>query len=73
MQTHLGTDMLQGFHLEVLRTRPALDGAERMLNGLATKSHNTWLLIEPLLQSLDNLFVFPAADMTFLSRRAVRF
>ena len=49
VQAHLGTDVLQALHLEVLRTCSMLDGAERMFHSLATYPHHLRVFIEPLL------------------------
>ena len=65
--------MLHSFHLEVLWTRPALDGAERMFHSLAPDPHGLRLFVEPPLQSLDDLFVFPSVDTSFFARCALVF
>lgn len=62
MQTHLGTDPRQGFHLEVRCTHPALDGAERMFNSRASHAHAVRLFIEARLGTIQNVRMHPATD-----------
>ncbi len=62
VQGHLGADLLEGAHLEVGRSHPRLDGAERMLDGISPGAHHPGVLVEPALDRLDDTLVFGARD-----------
>ncbi len=62
MQGHLGGDVLEGFHLEVGCPHPRFDGSEWMLDGVEADVHSLRVLVEPPLDRLDDMFVFPARD-----------
>src|SRR5690242_12708126 len=44
-----------------------------MLDGLASRPHRIWILIEPLLNIFDDGLVLPPRDATLSSRRALSF
>jgi hypothetical protein len=62
IQRHFGRYIGQSLHQKVRRTHPHLQGGERMLDGFAAQTHGLWVLIEPRLRGLDDVFVFPAFD-----------
>ena len=49
------------------RPHPRLDGPERMLDGVEADVHSLRGLVEPLLDRLDDIFVFPARDAALLA------
>jgi hypothetical protein len=51
----------------------AFDGAERMLDRLATLTHLLWMLIEPALNRFENVLVFPSRDAALFAGGALRF
>ena len=67
MQRHLGADISQRLHLEVRRPHPVLDGSERVLDGVEPDVHFLRMLVEPALDRLDDMFMFPARDAAFLA------
>jgi len=71
MQRHFRTDMLQCLHLEMSVTHPALDGAKGMFGGFSALLHLLRVLVEPLLDRVQNLFMLPAGDTTLLGRGAL--
>ena len=50
---------------------PGLDGAEGMLDRFAPLTHLLRMLVEPTLHCLDNMFMLPSRDQSFLGGRAV--
>ena len=70
VQGHFRADPFQGLHLEVRRSHPVFDGAERMLDGFTPLLHLLWVLVEPPLNVFKNVFVFPAGDPALLGRGA---
>ena len=71
MQRHLGGDVLERLHLVVRGTHPRLDGAERMLNGLAPQLHGAWIGVQSRLRSLDDILALPPPNAALLARRAI--
>ncbi len=68
MQGHFGGDPFQRLHLEMGIAHPTLDRAERMLNRFTPLAHLLWMFIEPLLDIVENMLMFPAGRM-FASNR----
>src|SRR5215813_13024002 len=62
IECHLGCDLVSSSHQEVRRTHPSLYGPERMLCRLTTQGHLIGVLIEPLLNLLQHVLVFPTRD-----------
>jgi len=60
VQRHLGTYVLERFHLEVRRSHPRLYRAEWMLDRLASYAHLVRVPIESRLHRLEDGFVLPA-------------
>src|SRR5262249_48607230 len=52
-------------------THPRLDGAERMLDGLAPQLHGVWLAVQSRLRSLEDVLALPSPNAPLLARRAV--
>jgi hypothetical protein len=52
---HLGADILQALHQEVRGAHPCLDGAKGVLHRLSPLAHGLWVLVEPPLNSFQNL------------------
>jgi hypothetical protein len=71
-ERHFGADILQALHQEVGCAHAHLDRAKRMFDGLPTLAHRLRVLIEPLLNSFQNLLVLPAADATLTAWCAAR-
>ncbi len=69
---HFGADPFQRPHLEVCSAHPVFDGPEGMLDGFAPLAHLLRMLVEPLLDGLKDMLVFPAGDPALLARRAVQ-
>ncbi len=70
VQGHFGADPFERLHLEVRRSHPRLDGSKRMLNGFTPLAHLLRVLVEPSLDGLEDVFVFPAGNPAFLARGA---
>ena len=68
VQVHFGADPFERIHLEVRRSHLRLDGTERVFDRLPPLAHLLRVLVEPPLNGLENLFVFPAADSALLAR-----
>jgi len=60
VQGHFGADPFQRFHQEVGSAHPGLDRAEGVLDRLATLTHLRWMLVEPALDRLENVFMLPS-------------
>jgi hypothetical protein len=60
VQRHLGTDVLERFHLEMRGPHPGFYRAEGMLHGLAAFAHLVRIPIEPRLYGLKDGFVLPS-------------
>jgi hypothetical protein len=72
VQSHLGGHTRQRLHQEVGCAHPGLDGAEGMLDRLAPLAHLVWMLVEPALDSLENVLVLPSGDPSFFAGGAAR-
>ncbi len=59
---HLGADMSQRLHEEMSGAHPGLDGAERVLDGLAAPAHGLRVLVEAALHRLEHMLMLPSAD-----------
>ena len=70
VQRHFGGDPFQGLHLEVGIAHPVFDGAERMLDGFTPLLHLLRMLVEPLLDDIKDVFMFPAGNSALLGRGA---
>ncbi len=70
VQGHFGGDLFQRLHLEVGRAHLELDGAEGMLDRLSPLVHLLLVLVEPLLDGLEDIFVLPAGHPALLARGA---
>jgi hypothetical protein len=71
VQRHFSRYLRQRLHQKVRRTHPHLQHGERMLDGFAAHTHGWWVLIEPRLRGLDDVFVFPALDTALVRRCAL--
>ncbi len=67
VQGHFGADSFQCLHLKMGRSHPVFDGPERMLDGFAPLAHLLRVLVKPLLDGLENVFVLPAGDPALLA------
>src|SRR5512134_2845716 len=63
--------MLQRFHLEVRRTHPGFERAERVFDGFASHAHHAGTAVETRLHALEYIFAHPSSDTPFLAGRAV--
>ena len=70
MQRHLGGDLWQRLHHEVGCAHPGLDGAEWVLDRLASQTHLLRMLVEPALHRLDNVLMLPSGDQPLLGSGA---
>ncbi len=70
MQCHFGADPFERLHLEVGIAHPVFDGSEWMLNRFTPCAHHLWMLVEPPLGILKNMFVLPAGNPALLARGA---
>ena len=57
---------------EVRRAHPGLDGAKRVLHGLAPDAHDIRSLIQAPLHSVDDSLMLPPLDAALLAGRALR-
>ena len=73
MQTHFRAYMFDGFHQEVRRPHPELERTEDMFNGTPPLFHLSRIPVQAILHRIQNAFMFPSSDTSFLSRRALRF
>lgn len=62
--------MLRCPHLEVRRTHPGFDGAERMLDSLTSQRDFGEVIVETLLNALKDVLVLPLSDAALLARGA---
>src|ERR1700704_3534477 len=73
MQAHLGTHARQRLCQEVRRSHPRFEGAERMLDGLASYSGSARCSVESLLHSIEYVLVLPSTDAPIFTGRTLRF
>jgi hypothetical protein len=59
LQAHLGSHPRQRLGQEVIRSHPALERAEDVLDGLTAQPHGFRCAFEPLLNDIQYVFVFP--------------
>ena len=71
MKGHFGADPLQCFGQEVGCSHPGFDGAEGMLDRLTPLAHLLRVLIKPLLDRFQKVFVLPPRDPSLLARGAL--
>ncbi len=67
VQCHFGADPFERLRLEVCSAHPVFDGPEGMLDGFAPLAHLLRMLVEPLLNVLKDMLVFPAGDPALLA------
>ncbi len=70
VQGHFSADSFQRLHLEVCIAHPVFDGPEWMLDRLSSLAHLFRMLVEPLLDGLKDMFVFPVGDPALRARGA---
>jgi len=71
VQGHFSADPFQRLHQEVGGSHPGFDCAEGMLDRLTPLTHLLWMLVEPALDRLENMFMLPSGDPTLLTGGAV--
>ena len=69
VQAHLGCDVLQRLHLEVGCSHPGFGRPARVFDGSAAQRDLARIIVEALLYPLQDTFVFPASDTSFLASR----
>ena len=70
MQGHFRTDPFERLHLEMCIAHPVFDGSKWVLDGFAPLAHLFRMLVEPLLDGLEDVFVLPAGNPALLARGA---
>ena len=71
MQAHLGTDLGQRPGEEMCGTHPGFQRAERMLDGLPSRSHGIGGLVQAGLHRIQYVFMLPARHLALRAWRAL--